>query len=69
MQNKVLTIFSLFPFQLGLPEYAEVSVPFEIESLRKDKVVAIACGAFHSLVLTSRGILYGFGVKSWKKNC
>lgn len=51
--------------QLGLPEYAEVSVPFEIESLRKDKVVAIACGAFHSLVLTSRGILYGFGFNFW----
>lgn len=51
--------------QLGLPEYAECSVPLQIESLRKERIVAIAAGAFHSLVLTSRGLVYSFGFNFW----
>ena len=51
--------------QLGASNYIQSSLPILIESLRKEKIIAIACGAFHSLALTSRGIVFGWGFNFW----
>lgn len=48
--------------QLGLgPEIIECKKPSLIESLSDRVIVAIACGADHSLVVSERGELFTFG--------
>lgn len=47
--------------QLGLPNCIQITLPQPVNLLRREKIVAIACGAFHSLVLTARGEVLAFG--------
>ncbi|KAH7638224.1 rcc1 domain containing protein [Dermatophagoides farinae] len=55
--------------QLALPldDYAgsSINIPQQIQSLRNEHIIGIACGAFHSLALTKRGIIYGWGFNFW----
>eukprot|EP00300_Choanocystis_sp_HF-7_P019282 c20291_g1_i1.p1 GENE.c20291_g1_i1~~c20291_g1_i1.p1 ORF type:complete len:1112 (-),score=197.97 c20291_g1_i1:2283-5597(-) len=53
--------------KLGHGDTANVSSPKIVEELRHLKVKAIAVGAFHSLVLTSTGLVYSWGGGSYGK--
>ncbi|KAF7488801.1 RCC1 and BTB domain-containing protein 1 [Sarcoptes scabiei] len=51
--------------QLALKKIPKTNLPQQILSLRKERIVAINCGAFHSLALTSRGLILGWGYNFW----
>ena len=47
--------------RLGHGSEANVAVPQLIASLKTERVVCVAVGAMHSMVVTEAGILYSFG--------
>ena len=47
--------------QLGIKALEETSTPRLIDALKDETVVNVSCGALHTLVLTSKGHLLGFG--------
>eukprot|EP01101_Sappina_pedata_P012161 TRINITY_DN8304_c0_g1_i1.p1 TRINITY_DN8304_c0_g1~~TRINITY_DN8304_c0_g1_i1.p1 ORF type:complete len:748 (-),score=160.17 TRINITY_DN8304_c0_g1_i1:83-2326(-) len=47
--------------QLGHSSSKNTTLPGCIESIKSTRMVKIACGSFHSLALSDRGVVYGWG--------
>ncbi|XP_041354796.1 X-linked retinitis pigmentosa GTPase regulator-like isoform X2 [Gigantopelta aegis] len=50
--------------QLGLDQIKTANKPYCIKSLKREKVLLIACGRSHTFVATESGLLYSFGSNS-----
>ncbi|OTF82930.1 RCC1 domain containing protein [Euroglyphus maynei] len=51
--------------QLGIYGSESINIPIQIGALQNEHIIGIACGAFHSLALTKRGLLFGWGFNFW----
>ena len=59
--GKLLSWGRNFYGQLGVGDHRDKSSPQVVSYLQEEKVVSAAAGQFHSVVVTERGELYGFG--------
>jgi alpha-tubulin suppressor-like RCC1 family protein len=49
---------------IGCGNYSSQSIPIKINGFENEKIISIACGGYHSLVLSNTGKVYSWGSNS-----